>query len=97
LRCIAKKALICGIDHASIYIHPHPVQPGLSNRSSERGQEVIVDNPRQVNQRRGYGIGKSSCPRIDWLGVIERQLWGCPGIALGRHKFATDDSRAEVG
>jgi hypothetical protein len=51
-----------------------------------------VDNPRQVNQRRGYGIGKSSCPRIDWLGVIERQLWGCPGIALGRHKFATDDS-----
>jgi hypothetical protein len=56
-----------------------------------------VDNPSQVNQRRGYGIGKSSCLRIDWLGVIERQLWGYPGIALGRHKFATDDSRAEVG
>jgi hypothetical protein len=73
------------------------VQPGLSNRSSERRQEVVVDNPSQVNQRRGYGIGKSSCLRIDWLGVIERQLWGYPGIALGRHKFATDDSRAEVG
>jgi hypothetical protein len=63
LRCIAKKALICGIAHALTYPSLILCSRGLSNRSSKRGQEVVVDKPGQVNQRRDLWDSKKFLAR----------------------------------